>query len=226
MIPGSFFAAHTLAFLAQISLAPLLQEQTTNWGLAILFALIGVILVIAFWYWWQNIVAEDSSADLRTRNMPMLPEKQRQPGVVPPAAYERVTGHVPGLPVAGGYTRAPEPQMAVPTAVAAAEAAPETAAAPADLQAAPDDLTRIEGIGPKISLLLQEAGLQTFAQLAAASPEQIAAILEAAGPRYKLADPTSWPDQAALAAAGSWEALERMQLSLQGGRAAEPSPSE
>ena len=116
--------------------------------------------------------------------------------------------------------------MAVPTAVAAAEAAPETAAAPADLQAAPDDLTRIEGIGPKISLLLQEAGLQTFAQLAAASPEEIAAILEAAGPRYKLADPTSWPDQAALAAAGSWEALERMQLSLQGGRAAEPSPSE
>ena len=36
--------------------------------------------------------------------------------------------------------------------------------------AAPDDLTRIEGIGPKISAALQQAGIRTFGQLAALEP--------------------------------------------------------
>ncbi len=49
--------------------------------------------------------------------------------------------------------------------------AAEPAAAPApEAPAKPDDLTKISGIGPKTAALLQEQGLQTFAQLAAATP--------------------------------------------------------
>jgi predicted flap endonuclease-1-like 5' DNA nuclease len=82
-----------------------------------------------------------------------------------------------------------------------------------------DDLKRIEGIGPKFSKVLQDADIETFAQLAAASPDRLAQILEAADPRLlRLADPTTWPEQAALAAAGKWDALGALQGSLKGGR--------
>lgn len=85
----------------------------------------------------------------------------------------------------------------------------------------PDDLTRIEGIGPKISGVLHGAGIATFAQLAAASPDHLAQILQAADPRLlRLADPTSWPQQSALAATGEWQALEALQGALKGGRRA------
>lgn len=80
----------------------------------------------------------------------------------------------------------------------------------------PDDLKVIEGIGPKVARLLNEAGIFTFAQLAEADPAQLKQILEAA--RLQMMDPTSWPDQARLAAVGDWEALKQMQDSLKGGR--------
>ena len=87
--------------------------------------------------------------------------------------------------------------------------------------AEPDDLKRIEGIGPKLSSVLQEAGILTYAQLAGATPEQLTDILEAADPRLlRLAHPASWPEQAALAAAGEWEALEALQGTLTRGRKA------
>jgi hypothetical protein len=91
-------------------------------------------------------------------------------------------------------------------------AAPETAAPPA----APDDLAVIEGIGPKIAALLHDAGITTFAELAATDPARLEALLKEAD--LRLADPGSWPEQARLAAAGDWDALQSLQDSLKGGR--------
>lgn len=82
----------------------------------------------------------------------------------------------------------------------------------------PDDLKRIEGIGPKIASLLRDAGIATFAQLAAADVERLREILAAAN--LRIADPTTWPEQAALAAAGDWERLAYLQGELKGGRRA------
>jgi predicted flap endonuclease-1-like 5' DNA nuclease len=82
----------------------------------------------------------------------------------------------------------------------------------------PDDLKRLEGIGPKISQMLQENGILTFAQLADTSLERLEAILRAGGPRYQLADPSTWPEQARLAADGAWEELQALQGRLSGGR--------
>ncbi len=81
----------------------------------------------------------------------------------------------------------------------------------------PDDLKRIEGIGPKISSVLQENGILTFGQLAATGTERLSQILMDAGLR-RLADPATWPEQAGLAAAGKWDELAKLQDELQGGR--------
>ena len=100
---------------------------------------------------------------------------------------------------------------------------PPSPPGPAPEPAAPlpaDDLKRIEGIGPKIASVLQEAGISTFAQLADTEVERLRDILEASDPRLlRLADPTSWPEQASLAAAGEWEALSALQQQLKRGRA-------
>jgi predicted flap endonuclease-1-like 5' DNA nuclease len=81
----------------------------------------------------------------------------------------------------------------------------------------PDDLTKIEGIGPKISGLLQAAGILTFSQLASADVGKLGEILSAEG-LDKLANPGTWPEQAGLAAAGKWDELNVLQDELKGGR--------
>lgn len=82
--------------------------------------------------------------------------------------------------------------------------------------AKPDDLQIIEGIGPKVKQVLNNHGIFTFADLAAAEMEQVRQFLEAAG--YSYMDPSSWADQAKLAADGKWEAFEELTASLKGGR--------
>lgn len=80
-----------------------------------------------------------------------------------------------------------------------------------------DDLTRIEGIGPKIAAKLGETGVTTFAVLAATSVERLEAVIAAAGARFKLARPESWPQQAALLAAGDEKGFAALTAELRGG---------
>jgi predicted flap endonuclease-1-like 5' DNA nuclease len=81
-----------------------------------------------------------------------------------------------------------------------------------------DDLKVVEGIGPKIEAVLHEAGILTFEQLAKADPEHINAILDAAGPRYRIHNPATWPTQAELAAKNDWDKLKELKDQLLGGR--------
>jgi predicted flap endonuclease-1-like 5' DNA nuclease len=60
----------------------------------------------------------------------------------------------------------------------------------------PDDLTVLEGIGPKISSLLQEAGITTYRQLAETDTGRLEGILLDAN--LRMADPSTWPEQARL----------------------------
>jgi NADH-quinone oxidoreductase subunit I len=109
-----------------------------------------------------------------------------------------------------------KPVIPKETAVRAAPVAPAPVA-PAPVE--PDDLKRIEGIGPKIASLFQAAGITTFAQLADTEVDRIQQILEEADPNLlNLADPSTWPRQARLAASGKWEALQRWQERLKGGK--------
>ena len=97
--------------------------------------------------------------------------------------------------------------------------ATESPATSGDAGGESDDLTRIEGIGPKIAGILAEAGITTYAALAATPVERLRELLDAAGPRFRMHDPTTWPEQAHLAASGEWDALEELQERLVGGRA-------
>jgi len=90
-------------------------------------------------------------------------------------------------------------------------------AAPA-AEAKPDDLTKVEGIGPKIAGILNDKGIVTFGGLAQTEAAAIAEILKEAGSRYALAKPDTWPQQAALAAEGKWAELGELQDNLKGGR--------
>jgi len=93
-----------------------------------------------------------------------------------------------------------------------------TGAAPKKMSTKKDDLTKIEGIGPKINGLLNGGGINSFEQLAAADPADLKKILEAAGPRYQMHNPGSWPRQSKLAADGKWDELKKLQDELDGGK--------
>lgn len=82
-----------------------------------------------------------------------------------------------------------------------------------------DDLKIIEGIGPKIAELLIADGISNFRELADAPVDRIKEILEKAGARYKMHDPTSWPQQAGLAADGKMDELKVLQDQLKAGKA-------
>lgn len=142
------------------------------------------------------------------------PTPPPQPAAAPP---------LPTLPPAPAPLATPDPlavpePIAEPVSFALAEPAPE----PKPTQ--PDDLaSKLEGVGPKIQEILYGAGIKTFAQLAGADVAQLKEILAAAGDQYRLADPSSWPEQARHAAAGDWAGLQTLQDDLKGGRISEES---
>ncbi|MBL7163918.1 MAG: hypothetical protein ISS57_15060 [Anaerolineales bacterium] len=82
----------------------------------------------------------------------------------------------------------------------------------------PDDLTKVEGIGPKTAGVFNTADITTFAQLAGFDVEKLQTLLDDAG--IRLGDPSTWPEQAKLAASGDWDVLQKLQDELQGGRRA------
>lgn len=88
----------------------------------------------------------------------------------------------------------------------------------ADKKDPQQSLTVVEGIGAKISAILQKAGIDSLEKLAHTDPSEIEQILEQADPRYRMHDPTTWPAQARLAANGNWEVLKDYQDELKGGR--------
>jgi len=85
------------------------------------------------------------------------------------------------------------------------------------LKVAPDDLKKIEGIGPKIEILLTKKGVTTWKQLSVSGIGELKRILATGGEEYKIHDPTTWPEQAELAAANKWDQLEKLQKELNGG---------
>jgi len=113
-----------------------------------------------------------------------------------------------------------KPKKAKP-APAAAEAEPKVEeAAPAASGDAADDLTKIEGIGPKFAEAFRAVGVATFADLAAKSVDELKALLEADENYSALAGRVgeTWPKQAEMAAAGQWDELKAWQDELDGGR--------
>ena len=85
--------------------------------------------------------------------------------------------------------------------------------------AASDDLTKVEGIGPKLAEILNASGINSFRTLAGTTPVQLRAVLDMAEGNFAAHDPSTWPQQAQMAADGKWDELQKWQDELDGGRA-------
>lgn len=81
----------------------------------------------------------------------------------------------------------------------------------------PDDLSKIEGIGPVYQQILKDAGVATFEAISQKSTDELEQIISDAGKR-RPASIVTWVEQAELAAKGDWDALQKLQDSLDGGR--------
>ena len=127
------------------------------------------------------------------------------------------------VPVAKAVKAAPAPKVEAPKSE---DKPTPKAAAPKKAATGKDDLRKVEGIGPKIASLLNEAGILTFADLAATDASKVKDILVAAGSRYGFHDPTTWPAQAKMAAEGRWDDLKKWQEELDGGKPAQSSSEE
>ena len=202
-----------------------------QWFAAMMAALVGVIFfVVAWWVWNLNpsgwlfivvitiinliflflaILGQTSINDVILQIvinaaaliLALLPSTKA--AFTPPAPAAKQ--------VKSAQAKAKAPAAAATAATAAVIA--ETPAAPTPRK---DDLTRIEGIGPAIANALRAAGVTSYAQLAAMTPDQIRVVLSKAG---ISGDPKTWPKQAQLAAAGQWRELKDYQAKLKGGRA-------
>jgi predicted flap endonuclease-1-like 5' DNA nuclease/outer membrane murein-binding lipoprotein Lpp len=111
-------------------------------------------------------------------------------------------------------TQAPAIEVAAPAA-SVQEAAPAVASPIAE----PQDLTVIEGIGPKIAELLTNEGITNYIQLANVSVATLQHILDAAGPAYTVHQPDTWPVQSALLRDGKLDEFKALCNELKGGRA-------
>lgn len=82
----------------------------------------------------------------------------------------------------------------------------------------PDDLKKIEGIGPKIEQIMNNGGVWTWAAMADSTSDYLNGLILAEWPNNKVHDAGSWPEQAAMARDGRWEDLEKWQDELKGGK--------
>ncbi|MCF8244768.1 MAG: hypothetical protein K9J37_09930 [Saprospiraceae bacterium] len=190
--------------------------------------LLGLLLGYILWYKWHKLYHELNAEHDRLKGVHLNLEKehaslryQLEESEKDNATHRRkimsLEGDVAGLrfrlekcesdlesSAAGGASK-----IALGAAALAAVAAPP---------AKSDDLKRVEGIGPKIEELCNQIGIWTFAELASTTVERLQEMLDAEGPRFRIADPGTWPKQAGLASAGKWDELKEYQDFLSGGR--------
>jgi large subunit ribosomal protein L21 len=146
--------------------------------------------------------------------------------------YKKRNGHrqyltqivIETIAATGGKKSAPKAEKAPEVKVAAPKAEKlvdvvEEKAPKAKTSKKGDDLTIVEGIGPKAAEALIAGGIATFVQLAAASAEDVKAILDASANKVQHLDPTTWAQQAQLAADGKMDELKTLQDALNGGKA-------
>jgi predicted flap endonuclease-1-like 5' DNA nuclease len=96
----------------------------------------------------------------------------------------------------------------------------EPAIQPHPIYNSANDLKVIEGIGPKIEMILKDAGIENWHQLAEVNVDNLKGILEKAGPRFRLNDPSSWAQQARLLSEGSYDKFKELTDNLVGGKVA------
>jgi predicted flap endonuclease-1-like 5' DNA nuclease len=170
-----------------------------------------IVVLIVWWALTRNAKKYKPDFEVHPHEAGHAVEAEPAPAVEAGHAVEEA-----GIPVVEAVQAVEkEPAPAVAEMGAIAPPTRMTESAPTE-PLKPDDLTVLEGIGPKVNQLLQEAGIRTFAQLAVAPVSELKAILVPAG--LQFIDPSSWGEQAKLAADGKFDELKILTGSLRGGR--------
>ncbi|MEZ4670407.1 MAG: helix-hairpin-helix domain-containing protein [Anaerolineae bacterium] len=115
---------------------------------------------------------------------------------------------------------APKAEVAPPApAIEEAAPAPAPKAARAKKSSGGDDLTVIEGLGPKSAQALHAAGITTFAQIAAMSGDELQEIVKVqAKVRILDGQTKTWPKQAKYLVEGDEAGFKSYTEHLVGGR--------
>lgn len=136
------------------------------------------------------------------------------------------TGSVPSSPAGTGETGKTEETAETASDGVTVLAIPQDVTDDEEPEAgAPDDLQRIEGVGPRIAAALDSAGLRTYQAVADADEEQLGAALREA--RLSFAPSlVTWSRQAQLLATGDEEGLAQLKAEITGGRSLAAPPAE
>lgn len=167
------------------------------WLLIGLLVIIGLVFLLSGRGKAQDVV-QDVVQDIaptppaETPPVPFVEPVPAAPVVVPVEAKAPVT--TPIAPVAADPTPAPEPVPVSPAVTAAPEGE--------------DDLLRLKGVGPKLKTLLIELGVTRFAQIAAWTDTDLAAIDSRLGNFKGRPVRDQWIDQAKYLAAGDIAGFE------------------
>jgi len=135
--------------------------------------------------------------------------RQGRPTAGHPTPSTAATHHAPAVdPMPTSTAAAATPKLGVADLTRTPEQ-PDLAVGEAVIgrSLAVDDLKVVEGIGPKIEQLLNDSGVHTWHDLSVADVDRLRGILQEAGARYRMHDPSTWPQQATLLARGDWQAF-------------------
>jgi predicted flap endonuclease-1-like 5' DNA nuclease len=164
-----------------------MQEFFINYGLWLLIALLVVIGVIF-------LLSGRKPADVIAHE----PEQPLPAAAPPPVVEDAVLAVPPASPAPvdpAPVTEAPAPAIPVSPAVTATDDAP-------------DDLLRLKGVGPKLNTLLLDLGVTRYAQIAAWTETDVAAIDARLGAFKGRPVRDQWIDQAKYLAAGDVAGFE------------------
>lgn len=205
------------------------------------WVLLGVLLGIVIGWLLRSIAAKRQVARARSHHVdsvemerlrgrlanlePVVAERDRliaelervrsQDTVAPPSVEP---GRVADL---GDPVPTPDESGSPPLAAAASPpVAPDVSSATAVLGTpiTVDDLKVIDGIGPKIESLCHGIGIRTWFDLSTTEVSLLRTMLSDAGSRFSTHDPSTWPEQAGLLAAGRWLDFKMLTDGLRGGR--------
>ncbi len=181
------------------------------WLLIALLVLIGLVFLLSGKRKPDVETPADTTAPVETAPLAAAPPVA-DPVTVPPTPAPVATSPAPAADVEPVETVEPgsavEPIAEhVPPADAEPIPASPAIAAPAD-DAAPDDLLRLKGVGPKLKALLIELGVSRYAQIAAWTDSDIAAIDARLGNFKGRPVRDQWVDQAKYLEAGDTAGFE------------------
>lgn len=164
---------------------------------------LGVVVALIILVWGARLARRRAQAEETLDDRGELHRIGTPPVMAPPAAAE---------PAARPEKEAPPPEPPIadePIAAAASlDASPATLAAsgpsfePVATPAGDDQLTRMKGVGPKLAQRLNEAGITSFAQLAALTPEGAEALDAQLGDFRGRIHRDRWIEQAGFLARG------------------------